>query len=125
MICTARTYKPFFTQRAIDVPLVDVAWNGLLEAIRIANVADVFDLNISPHNFTAHLCTMIHGHYAAIIPNFQIMEFDVDEAPWLHEFFTEPLPIENGELVLTDKPGWGMDVVEDAVRARPPRVSLD
>ena len=51
MICTARTYKPFFVERAIDVPLVDVAWNGLLESIRIANVADVFDLNISPHNF--------------------------------------------------------------------------
>ncbi|WP_370216366.1 mandelate racemase/muconate lactonizing enzyme family protein [Thalassolituus sp.] len=125
MICTARTYKPFFVERAIDVPLVDVAWNGLLESIRIANVADVFDLNISPHNFTAHLCTMMHGHYAAVIPNFQIMEFDVDEAPWLHEFFTEPLPIENGELVLSDKPGWGMDVVEEAVRAHPPRVSLE
>ena len=125
MICTARTYKPFFEQRAIDVPLVDVAWNGLLESIRIANVADVFDLNVSPHNFTGLLCSMIHGHYAAIVPNFQIMEFDVDEVPWMADFFNEPLRIETGELVLNDKPGWGMDVNEDAVRARPPRVPID
>ncbi len=121
MICTARTYKPFIVERAIDTPLVDVAWNGLIEAIRIANVADVFDLNVSPHNFTGHLCSMMHGHYSAITPNFQIMEFDVDEVPWLGEFFTEPLVIEDGELVLNDKPGWGMDVNEDAVRARPAR----
>lgn len=125
MICSARTYKPFFMHRAIDVPLVDVAWNGLIEANRIANVADVFDLNVSPHCFTGHLCTMIHAHYSAITPNFQIMEFDVDEVPWMGEFFTEPLNIENGELLLTDKPGWGMDVNEEAVRARPPSRSID
>ena len=121
MICTARTYKPFIVNRAIDTPLVDVAWNGLIETIRIANLADVFDMNVSPHNFTGHLCTMMHGHYSAITPNFQVMEFDVDEVPWLGEFFTEPLVIEEGELVLNDKPGWGMDVNEDAVRARPAR----
>ena len=125
MICTARTYKPFFTGRAVDVPLVDVAWNGFLESVRIASVADVFDLNVSPHNFTGHLATMMSGHYAAVTPNLQIMEFDVDEVPWLGEFFTEPLRIENGELILTEKPGWGMDIDEEAVRARPPRFEIN
>ena len=52
------------------------------------------------------------------------MEIDVDEVPWLEEFFTEPLNIENGELILTDKPGWGMDVKEEAVRKRPPRIDI-
>jgi L-alanine-DL-glutamate epimerase-like enolase superfamily enzyme len=124
MLCTARTYKPFFTQRAIDVPLIDVAWNGLLESIRIATIADAFDLNVSPHNFCGHLCSMIHGHFAAITPNFQIMELDVDEVPWMHEYFTEPVQIENGEYFVSDKPGWGTDVNEDAVRARPPKPLL-
>ena len=64
---------------------------------------------------------MIHAHYTAILPNFQIMEFDVDEAPWLHEFFGA-IAYENGELVLTDKPGWGMDVVERG-SARPPELA--
>lgn len=121
MLCSARTYKPFFSQRAIDVPLIDVAWNGLLESIRIANIADAFDLNVTPHNFTGHLCTMIHGHFAAITPNFQIMELDVDEVPWMHEYFTEPVQIENGDLIISDRPGWGIAVNEDTVRAKPPR----
>ena len=124
-ICTAKNYKHFFLNNSIDVPLVDVAWNGFSEALKIASLADVFDLNVSPHNYTSHLCTMMHGHFSAVIPNLQLMEIDIDEVPWMSEFFTEPLVIKNGELVLSDKPGWGIDVNEDAVRARPPRVKIE
>jgi L-alanine-DL-glutamate epimerase-like enolase superfamily enzyme len=53
------------------------------------------------------------------------MEIDIDEVPWMSEFFTEPLIIKNGELILNQKPGWGIDVNEDAVRARPPRVKIE
>ncbi len=125
MICSARAYLPFFACKAVDVPLVDVTWNGLLESIKIASVADVFDLNVSPHNFTGYLATQINGHFSAVIPNLELMEFDVDEVPWLNEFFTEPLIIENGVLVLTEKPGWGMDVNEKAVKKHPARALVN
>ena len=125
MLCNAKSFAPFFSKRSVDVPLIDVSWNGLLESIKIANIADVFDLNISPHNFTGYLATQISAHFAAITPNLEIMEFDVDEVPWLGEFFTEPLRIEDGKLILSEKPGWGMDVDEKAVLKRPPRTKLD
>lgn len=125
MLCNAKSFAPFFSKRSVDVPLIDVSWNGLLESIKIANIADVFDLNISPHNFTGYLATQISAHFAAITPNLEIMEFDVDEVPWLGEFFTEPLRIENGKLILSEKPGWGMDIDEKAVLKRPPRTKLD
>ena len=121
MLCTAKTYTPFFARRSVDVPLVDVTWNGFLESVKIASVADVFDLNVSPHNFTSYLATQINGHFSAVTPNLELMEFDVDEVPWLSDFFTDPLQIENGVLVLTEKPGWGMDINEQAVRERPAR----
>ncbi len=125
MICSARTYVPFFANKAVDVPLVDVTWNGLLESIKIASVADVFDLNVSPHNFTGYLATQINGHFSAVTPNLELMEFDVDEVAWLNEFFTEPLIIENGVLVLTEKPGWGMDVNEKAVKKYPAKALVN
>ncbi len=125
MLCNAKSFAPFFSKRSVDVPLIDVSWNGLLESIKIANIADVFDLNISPHNFTGYLATQISAHFAAITPNLEIMEFDVDEVPWLGEFFTEPLRIEDGKLILSEKPGWGMDVDEKTVLKRPPRTKLD
>jgi galactonate dehydratase len=56
---------------------------------------------------------------SAAVPNFRIMEFVVDEAPWTRDFLHQPLVIENGELLLPTTPGWGSDVNEEAVRARP------
>jgi L-alanine-DL-glutamate epimerase-like enolase superfamily enzyme len=47
------------------------------------------------------------------------MEFVVDEAPWVKDFLTRPLVIEDGELWLPNTPGWGSDINEEAVRANP------
>jgi galactonate dehydratase len=53
------------------------------------------------------------------VPNFRMMEFEVDDAPWRHDFVTRPLVVENGEIVLSSEPGWGFDVNEEGVRAHP------
>ena len=42
-------------------------------------------------------------------------------APWRDEFYTVVPTIENGEFILPKGPGWGIDVNEAAVRARPPK----
>jgi L-alanine-DL-glutamate epimerase-like enolase superfamily enzyme len=48
------------------------------------------------------------------------MEIDIDSVAWRDEF-TPPPVIENGELVLPKGPGWGVEVNEAAIRARPPK----
>jgi L-alanine-DL-glutamate epimerase-like enolase superfamily enzyme len=48
------------------------------------------------------------------------MEIYIDSAPWRDEFHSHR-PSENGEFVLPKDPGWGIDVNETAVRARPPK----
>ena len=50
------------------------------------------------------------------LPNFRIMEMRVDEAPWSNDYLTHPPVIQNGELVLSDRPGWGTDINEEALR---------
>jgi L-alanine-DL-glutamate epimerase-like enolase superfamily enzyme len=49
------------------------------------------------------------------------MELRPDEAPWTRSFVSHCAEIENGELIVPDRPGWGADVVEDALLAHPPR----
>ncbi len=116
-----REFKPFLEGYATDVGIVDVVWNGLAESLKIAAMADVYEVNVAPHNFYGHLCSMISAHFSAAVPNFRIMEIDIDSAPWRDEFYTAVPVIENGELVMPTAPGWGIDVNEAAVRARPPR----
>ena len=116
-----REFKPFFDHYATDVAIVDVIWNGLLESAKIAAMADVYEVNVAPHNFYGHLCSVISATFSAIVPNFRVMEIDIDSAPWRDEFYTAVPMIENGEFILPSGPGWGMDVNEKAVRARPPK----
>jgi L-alanine-DL-glutamate epimerase-like enolase superfamily enzyme len=116
-----REFKPFLDQYATDVAIVDVIWNGLLESVKIAAMADVNEINVAPHNFYGHLCSAISATFSAVVPNFRVMEIDIDSAPWRDEFYTVIPAIENGELILPAGPGWGIDVNEKAVRARPPK----
>ncbi|MBV9118823.1 MAG: hypothetical protein JOY63_15810 [Acetobacteraceae bacterium] len=116
-----REFKPFFESYAQDVAIIDVVWNGLVESLKIAAMADVYETNVAPHNFYGHLCSMISAHFSAVVPNFRIMEIDIDSAPWRDEFYDQAPVIENGELVLPTRPGWGIEVNERAVRARPPK----
>ncbi|MCC6473104.1 MAG: mandelate racemase/muconate lactonizing enzyme family protein [Burkholderiales bacterium] len=114
-------FRPYLVNYACDVAIVDVQWNGLWESVRIAALADAFEVDCAPHNFAGHLSSHISAHFCASIPNYRIMEYDVDEVPWRDELFTHPPQIENGQLVLPSRPGWGTEVVEEAVRAHPPR----
>lgn len=116
-----REFKPFFDNYAADVAIIDVIWNGLNESLKIASMADVYEINVAPHNFYGHLCSAISATFSALVPNFRVMEIDIDSAPWRDEFYTVTPAIENGEFILPKGPGWGIDVNEAAVRARPPR----
>ena len=116
-----REFKPFFDNYATDVAIVDVIWNGLNESLKVASMADAYEVNCAPHNFYGHLCSAISATFSAVIPNFRVMEIDIDSAPWRDEFYTVVPVIENGEFVLPKGPGWGIDVNEKAVRARPPK----
>lgn len=115
-----RQHQAFLGQGAMDVAIVDVVWNGFREALGIAAVADAYEVNVAPHNFFGPLATLISAHFCAAIPNFRIMEIDVDDVPWRDELVTQPPVIESGQLSVPSGAGWGAEVNEEVVRAHPP-----
>jgi len=116
-----REFLPYFREQAMDVAIVDTPWNGVWQSMKIAAAAEAHEVNVAPHNFYGHLCTMQNAHFAAAVPNLRIMEIDIDRLPWDHELFTTLPKSEDGHLVMTDAPGWGCDPNEEAIRARPPK----
>jgi L-alanine-DL-glutamate epimerase-like enolase superfamily enzyme len=115
-----RQYRPFFEKGAVDVAIVDVPWNGLLEALKIAAMAEAYEINVAPHNFYGPLSSLMSAAMCALVPNLRLMEIDVDDVPWRDELITEPPVIEEGHFIVPTTPGWGADVNEDVVRAHPP-----
>lgn len=114
-----RGYREFFEKYTMDVSIIDVIWNGFLESYKIATMAETYELNTAPHNFYGALADCISAQFAAVVPNFRIMEYEVDDVLWRGEFFTNTPVIEQGEMLVPEGPGWGCDVIEEAVRARP------
>lgn len=116
-----REFLPYFRAQAMDVAIIDTPWNGVWQSMKIAAAAEAYEVNVAPHNFYGHLCTMMNAHFSCAVPNLRIMETDIDRLAWDHELFSHAPEIVDGHLIMSDRPGWGTDPVEEAIRARPPR----
>lgn len=115
-----RGYKPFLDARSVDVAIIDPIWNGFLEALKIAQFCDTYEINAAPHNYYGYLSDFISLNLAAVMPNLRVMEHDPDAVPWRHEFYTHPLEIRDGAATVPDRPGWGTDIDESGVARHPP-----
>ena len=100
-------FRPYFEQQSVDYAIIDVAWNGILESVKIAAMADAYEVNVAPHNFNGHLGSLISAHFCAAVPNFKVMEIDIDDIRWKDEIVTVPPVIENGASRLADRPRAG------------------
>jgi L-alanine-DL-glutamate epimerase-like enolase superfamily enzyme len=116
-----REFLPYFRAQAMDVAIIDTPWNGVWQSMKIAASAEAHEVNVAPHNFYGHLCTMMNAHFCAAVPNLRIMETDIDRLAWDDELVSHPPVYENGHLVIPDRPGWGTDPNEDVIRAHPPK----
>ena len=114
-------YRPFLQGQAVDTCIVDPMWNGTWQSARIASFADAYETTMAPHNPVGELGSLMSLHLSAAAPNLRIMELRVDEAPWTRDYLTHPPVVENGDMLVPDRPGWGTDINEEAVRARPAR----
>ncbi|HEV8489877.1 MAG TPA: mandelate racemase/muconate lactonizing enzyme family protein [Candidatus Limnocylindrales bacterium] len=112
-------FRPFFQKHVTDVVMIETLSNGLSESRRIAEMAELYDVMVSPHNWMSPLGSLINAQLCATLPNVEILEIDLDDVPWKGELLTHPLEIEGGQLIVPDRPGWGADIVEEVVAAHP------
>ena len=113
-------FLPYFQNQSVDVAIIDTPWNGVWQSMKIAAAADAYEVNVAPHNFYGHLCTMMNAHFSAVVPNVRIMETDIDRISWDSEVFTHAPEYKDGYLILPDRPGWGTEPVEAALAKYPP-----
>ena len=122
-ICTGenlyymREYLPYFECRAADVFMIDVPWNGFAPSKKIGDLANVFQLNVAPHNYYSHLATHMSASLCAVLPNVRIMEIDIDDVPWKDDLTTHVPDIVDGYMKIPTRPGWGTELNEEAVKA--------
>lgn len=113
-------FRPVLEKQLCDVIMPDITrCGGPSEMKRIATMAEVYNVPIAPHNPNGPLSTLASAHLCAAIPNFFRQEFMFNDVPWRDEVIDHPLDIRQGHLFLSDRPGLGVDLVEEVVAAHP------
>ncbi|MBM86432.1 MAG: enolase [Rhodospirillaceae bacterium] len=116
-----REFRPFFEASSMDVAIIDIPWNGAWLGMKIAAMAEAYEVNCAPHNFYGHLSTLMSAHFCAALPNFRVMEIDIDDVPWKDEIITWRPDIQKGCVQLPPGPGWGAELNEEIIAAHPPK----
>jgi len=116
-------FRELVERRAADILQPDVIHaGGFLETKKIAAMAEPCYMMVAPHNSSGPGCTTASVHFAACTPNFKIQEtFDDYAETWLREVVRGAPEVRDGRFALPDRPGLGIELDEEAIRAHPPR----
>jgi galactonate dehydratase len=110
-------FRDLLEQQAVDFIMPDIPkCGGLSECRKIGSMAEVYYVPLAPHNVCGPLGTMASAHVCASIPNFLIMEWHwCDHEGWDELTIQEQPVIQDGCVVLTDRPGIGVEVNDEAL----------
>ena len=94
---------------------------GPSEMKRMATMAEAYNVLIAPHNPNGPLSTLASAQVCASIPNFFRQEFMYNDVPWRDTVIDHPIKdmVYDGHLHLSDRPGLGVDLVEEEMEAHP------
>jgi galactonate dehydratase len=113
-------YRPLFELRAVDFIQPDVSHaGGISEVKKIAAMAEAYHIPICPHNPSGPVANAATLQLAACTPNFYLLETMSSDVPWRNEISTEEVHFENGNMVIPDKPGLGIDINEEEIKKHP------
>jgi galactonate dehydratase len=98
---------------------------GLMQMKKIAAMAEAHFITFAPHDGSlGPVAEFACLHLLASVPNFLIMEHLEDDVPQRYEVVT-PLPeIVGGNILVPDRPGLGVDIVEEAIARYPAHGNL-
>lgn len=104
---------------ALDVIAPDLQkTGGLLEARKIADLADTHYVAVAPHCIASPIGTIASAHVATAIPNFIALEWHGMSVPFWSDLaagFDGPV-IQEGYITVPDRPGLGVELNEDLAR---------
>ncbi len=133
---TRRGFLPFIVRQGCHIAQIDIPKaGGLLEARKIADLADIYDMAVCSHNASGPLGAVASAHSAAAMRDFKGHELSVGplsatsvDLPWGHvegdpikawsSLVTHDGPlVKDGRILIPDKPGLGVEPNFDYVRA--------
>ena len=113
-------FREVFDKGCADFIQPDVSHaGGILEMRKIAALAEMWQVSICPHNPSGPIANAATLQLAACVPNFLYLETMASDVPWRSEIARETCRFENGEMLIPDAPGLGVEINEEALANHP------
>ncbi|HXT78234.1 MAG TPA: mandelate racemase/muconate lactonizing enzyme family protein [Acetobacteraceae bacterium] len=102
-------FRHMIEARSVDIVMIDlVRVGGITQWLKVAGMAEAFNLPV-----VSHVIPEMHLHMVAAVPNGLTVEY----MPWMLALYEETPVLDNGFLVLPEKPGLGLKFDEKAIKA--------
>lgn len=119
---TRHNIRPVLEKNICDVMMPDVTrCGGPSEMKRMATMMETYNVLLAPHNPNGPLSTLASAHVCASVPNFFRQEFIFNDVKWRDTVIDHPIKdmIKDGYLILSDRPGLGVDLIEAEMEKHP------
>ncbi len=114
---TAFDMRDMIQLRALDVLQPDCAIvGGITEAMRIAQLAHTYQLELAPHCWGSAFSFMAGVSIAFASPSANVIEFSLGGNPMMYDLVNEQIEVTNGMISAPKKPGLGVTPNWDFVR---------
>ena len=114
-LVTKYQFRDLIAANAADILQPDLLLcGGLLEAKKIAAMAEAEYLTVAPHNPMGPVSTAVAAHFAISTPNFLILEYVPDNEAPMRDLVLKPFKYAEGWLEVPDTPGLGIELNEKA-----------
>jgi len=113
-----REFLPFIVNQAVHVVQPDLAFaGGISGARKIADLAFLYHMPLTAHNVGSAVLNMATAHFGVSVRNFLMMETLISQLEFIEEMVEEPIQIVDGQLEVSERPGLGITLVPDVLRA--------
>jgi galactonate dehydratase len=111
-------FVPVLERRLADFIMPDVTWTGgITELKKIATMAEAYYIPIAPHDASGPINLLAGAHVSLTVPNFYKLEARRVRFDFYNAFLSEPLEVRDGDLVVPKRPGLGVSLNPDYLRA--------
>lgn len=119
-LSTKYEFRELLEKQAASVLQVSLGRvGGLLEAKKIAGMAEAYYAQIAPHLYAGPVEAMANIHIATCSPNFLILEGLETWGGFYNEILNVPFRWEDGYIIPPDKPGLGIELNEEVMKTYP------
>lgn len=114
---TRYQFRPWLMQKAADILQPDVGRAGVSEVIKIASMAEAFNVKMAPHlSVGLGICIAATIHTAAAIPNLYLLEYQPPVFALANMLLKSPLTCNAGHYEIPRSAGLGVELDESRLR---------